>query len=64
MAHDSSLGFTGTSITVVPAYHLSIILLINRQNTGLQPTGVYYNPNPVRQGVFDAVMAWCANPTD
>jgi len=53
-------GFTGTSITVVAEYHLSVIILINRQNTGLQPTGAYYNPNPVRQGVFEAVMAWCA----
>jgi len=52
-------GFTGTSISVVPDYHLSVIILINRQNVGLQPTGVYYNPNPVRQGVFDAAMAWC-----
>ena len=51
-------GFTGTSIAVVPDYHLSIIILINRQNVGLQPTGTYYNPNPVRQGVFDAVMNW------
>ena len=47
-------GFTGTSISVVPLYHLSVIILINRQNTGLQPTGLYYNPNPVRQGVFAA----------
>ncbi len=53
-------GFTGTSITVVPEYHLSVIILINRQNVGLQPTGVYYNPNPVRQRVFEAVMEWCA----
>jgi serine-type D-Ala-D-Ala carboxypeptidase len=53
-------GFTGTSISVVPEYHLSVIILINRQNTGLQPTGAYYNPNPVRQGVFEAVMAWCS----
>ncbi|MCB0630292.1 MAG: serine hydrolase, partial [Lewinella sp.] len=32
-------GFTGTSIAVVPKYDLSVILLINRQNVGLQPSG-------------------------
>jgi CubicO group peptidase (beta-lactamase class C family) len=52
-------GFTGTSIVVVPEYRLSVIILINRQNVGLQPTGVYYNPNPIRQAVFKAVMDWC-----
>ncbi len=51
-------GFTGTSIAVVPQYHLSIILLINRQNMGLLKSGVYYNPNPLRKGVFTAVMNW------
>jgi CubicO group peptidase (beta-lactamase class C family) len=49
-------GFTGTSISVVPAENLSVVILINRQNIGLQPNGAYYNPNPVRQGVFEAVM--------
>ena len=52
-------GFTGTSIVVVPQYHLSIILLINRQNTGLSKTGEYYNVNPVRQQVFKSVVKWC-----
>lgn len=52
-------GFTGTSITVVPEYHVSVILLINRQNVGLQANGAYYNPNPVRAGIFEAVMDWC-----
>jgi serine-type D-Ala-D-Ala carboxypeptidase len=52
-------GFTGTSVSVVPEYHLSVIILINRQNVGLQPNGVYYNPNPVRQAVFESVMDWC-----
>jgi serine-type D-Ala-D-Ala carboxypeptidase len=53
-------GFTGTSIVVCPEYHLSVIILINRQNVGLQANGVYYNPNPIRQGVFQAVMDWYA----
>ncbi|HVU95270.1 MAG TPA: serine hydrolase [Puia sp.] len=52
-------GFTGTSIAVVPREHLSVIILINRQNVGLQPNGVYYNPNPIRAGVFEAAMDWC-----
>jgi CubicO group peptidase (beta-lactamase class C family) len=51
-------GFTGTSIVVVPQYHLSIILLINRQNMGLLQSGRYYNPNPLRREVFSAVMNW------
>jgi CubicO group peptidase (beta-lactamase class C family) len=51
-------GFTGTSIAVVPQYHLSVILLINRQNMGLLKTGLYYNPNPLRKGVFEAAMNW------
>jgi CubicO group peptidase (beta-lactamase class C family) len=49
-------GFTGTSIAVVPAYHLSVILLINRQNMGLLANGQYYNPNVLRQKVFKAAM--------
>lgn len=49
-------GFTGTSISVIPAHDISIILLINRQNKGLLPTGDYYNVSPVRQQVFQAVL--------
>ena len=52
-------GFTGTSIAVVPQYHLSVIILINRQNIGLQANGVYYNPNPIRQAIFESAMDWC-----
>jgi CubicO group peptidase (beta-lactamase class C family) len=52
-------GFTGTSISVVPAENVSIILLINRQQMGLQPSGEYYNPNPIRAAVFKAVMDYC-----
>lgn len=52
-------GFTGTSIAVVPSLKLSVILLINRQNMGLLPSGYYYNPNPLRKAIFEAVMADC-----
>lgn len=50
-------GFTGTSITVIPDYNFSLILLINRQNTGLL-NGDYYNVNPVRLQIFEAVMKY------
>jgi CubicO group peptidase (beta-lactamase class C family) len=50
-------GFTGTSIAVVPRAGIAIILLINRQNIGLLSNGEYYNVNPVRQQVFEAVFA-------
>jgi CubicO group peptidase (beta-lactamase class C family) len=53
-------GFTGTSITVIPAEKISIILLINRQNTGLLEDGEYYNVNPIRLQVFDAVLKYLA----
>ena len=52
-------GFTGTSISVVPSLKLSVILLINRQNMGLSPAGTYYNPNPLRRQIFEAVVADC-----
>jgi CubicO group peptidase (beta-lactamase class C family) len=52
-------GFTGTSIAVVPSLKLSVILLINRQNMGLLPTGSYYNPNPLRKELFEAVLEDC-----
>ena len=52
-------GFTGTSIAVVPSLNVSVILLINRQNMGLLPTGYYYNPNPLRKEIFEAVLADC-----
>ncbi len=51
-------GFTGTSITVIPRNKISIILLINRQNTGLPDNGEYYNVNPVRLQVFNVVSRY------
>jgi len=51
-------GFTGTSIAVIPHDKVSVILLINRQNCGLQENGEYYNVNPVRLQVFNAVMKY------
>jgi CubicO group peptidase (beta-lactamase class C family) len=51
-------GFTGTSITVMPQTETSVILLINRQNTGLSDSGEYYNVNPVRLQIFNAVLKY------
>ncbi len=51
-------GFTGPSISVIPKYGLSVILLINRQNTGLLKTGEYYNVNPIRLQVFNAILKY------
>jgi serine-type D-Ala-D-Ala carboxypeptidase len=51
-------GFTGPSISVVPEYNMSVILLINRQNTGLLSDGEYYNVSPVRRQIFDATMKY------
>ena len=51
-------GFTGTSISIVPVENISVILLINRQNTGLSGTGDYYNVNSVRLPVFKSVMKY------
>ena len=50
-------GFTGTNVLVVPEYRLSIILLTNRQNVGVQESGYYYNLNPLRRAVAAAVFA-------
>ena len=52
-------GFTGTSIVIVPSLNISVIVLINRQNMGLLDTGFYYNVNPVRKEIFDAVLNYC-----
>ena len=52
-------GFTGTSIVIVPSLNISVILLINRQNMGLLDTGFYYNVNPVRKEIFNAVLNYC-----
>ena len=51
-------GFTGTSISVVPSEKLSITILINRQNIGLQADGTYFNPNPIRRQIFEFAMKY------
>jgi CubicO group peptidase (beta-lactamase class C family) len=54
-------GFTGTSIAVIPDKKISVVLLINRQNCGLPDNGGYYNVNPVRLQIFNAVMKYLAS---
>ena len=49
-------GFTGTSIAVIPSRGISVILLINRQQTGLLGGKEYYNVGPIRQEIFRRVM--------
>jgi serine-type D-Ala-D-Ala carboxypeptidase len=51
-------GFTGPGISVIPGDKISVIFLINRQNTGLQSDGEYYNVNQVRRQVFGAVLKY------
>lgn len=48
-------GFTGTSITIVPSEELVVILLINRQQIGLLKNGEYFNINPLRRKIFEAI---------
>ena len=54
-------GFTGTSISVIPSDRISVILLINRQNNGLLDSEEYYNVNPVRLQVFNAVIKYLSD---
>lgn len=49
-------GFTGTSIVVIPKYDLSIMLLTNRENAGLQDNGFYYNLSNLRQKIVTIVL--------
>ncbi len=51
-------GFTGTSIVIVPEYKLSILLLTNRENVGVDKAGYYYNLGPVREKLASIVMDW------
>ena len=49
-------GFTGTSIAVIPAQGISVILLINRQQVGLLNGKEYYNVSSIRQAIFKLAM--------
>lgn len=49
-------GFTGTSMVGVPESGYTLILLINRQQKGLLPSGEYYNVSPLRGAVLQALL--------
>jgi CubicO group peptidase (beta-lactamase class C family) len=49
-------GFTGTFVVAVPARGLSIILLTNRQNLGVDASGYYNSVTPLRRGVTARVL--------
>ncbi len=49
-------GFTGTYALAVPAYSLGIILLTNRQNLGVGPSGRYNSVDELRVGVANALI--------
>lgn len=50
-------GFTGTSIAIIPSKGILIILLINRQQTGLPQKREYFNVNPLRKILFESVVS-------
>lgn len=49
-------GFTGTSVVVVPSSQLAVIILSNRQHTGLKDDLTYSNINPLRQAIFELAL--------
>lgn len=50
-------GFTGTSLCIIPSQEATVILLINRQQTGLQQNSEYFNVNPIRKLVVESVLS-------
>ena len=49
-------GFTGTYVVAVPAYGLSIILLTNRQNVGVNASGYYNSVMPLRKSITELMI--------
>jgi serine-type D-Ala-D-Ala carboxypeptidase len=49
-------GFTGTYVLGVPKYKLGVVLLINRQNLGVNREGYYPSPNALQSTVVDALL--------
>ncbi len=49
-------GFTGTYAVAVPAYGLSIILLTNRQNVGVNASGYYNSVTPLRKSITELMI--------
>jgi CubicO group peptidase (beta-lactamase class C family) len=53
-------GFTGTYVLGVPRYKIAIVLLINRQNVGVNAAGYYPAIGAVQSAVVNAVLAAAA----
>lgn len=51
-------GFTGTSISVIPAYNVSMIILTNRQQSGLSAAGNYSDLSTMRKTLFKTVAEY------
>ncbi len=50
-------GFTGTYVLGVPTFGLSVVLLTNRQNLGVDSDTRYNDVNPLRRAVAGAILA-------
>ncbi len=50
-------GFTGTYVLGVPAEGLSVVLLTNRENEGVDAQGLYPDVGPLQRGVAEALVA-------
>ena len=55
-------GFTGTFVLGVPAVGLSIVLLTNRQNTGVDSETSYVDVGPLQRAVVAALVGDVAGP--
>ena len=53
-------GFTGTYVLGVPAHGLSIVLLTNRQNLGVDARGYFRDVGPLQQAVTRAIVEGAA----
>ena len=50
-------GFTGTYVLGVPKYHLSLVLLTNRQDMGTNAKGYFPNIGPLDSAVANAIVS-------
>lgn len=52
----SHTGFTGTFVLGVPRDDLAVVLLTNRQNTGVDETASYPDVDPLRRAVVEVLL--------
>ncbi|MFW6197809.1 MAG: serine hydrolase domain-containing protein [Myxococcota bacterium] len=55
-------GFTGTWVAGVPELGLSIVLLTNRQNVGVDETGRYPDIDGIRRSIVDEIVKAAKDP--